>query len=210
MLSRIDDIIYPNRCEVIEFKDLQRFVYPIFKNGSTSLIKYAGQQGYKTLLNEQIKRISIIDVVLRDPMSRFLSGVNSYVYNTKTENPNLDLNTIIYFAETYLFLNRHYAPQLSWLINLFKYTNNQAVLHLHDMSSLNKFTPLSIKSNETNMLSPEVIDRLKNNIHNEMYQRLDNLLLELVGKDVTVDEILVYLKSQDPIAYSKLSCIALD
>ena len=210
MLSRIDDIIYPNRCEVIEFKDLQRFVYPIFKNGSSSLTEYARQQGYKTLLNEQIKRISIIDVVLRDPMDRFLSGFNSYVYNTKTENPNLDLNTIIYFAETYLFLNRHYAPQLSWILNLSKYTNNQAVLHLHDMSSLNKFTPLSIKSNETNMLSPEVIDRLKNNIHNEMYQRLDNLLLELVGKNVTVDEILVYLKSQDPIAYSKLSCIALD
>jgi hypothetical protein len=210
MLSRIDDIIYPNRCEVVEFKDLQRFVYPIFKNGSSSLREYANQQNYKILFNEQIRKLSTIDVILRDPMDRFLSGFNSYVYNTKTENPNLDLDTIIYFAETYLFLNRHYAPQLSWLINLFKYTNNQAVLHLHDMFSLNKFTPLSIKSNETNMLSPEVVNRLKNNIHNEMYQRLDYLLLELVGKDVTADEILVYLKSQDPIAYSKLSCIALD
>ena len=94
MLSRIDEIIYPNRCEVVEFSDPQRFVYPIFKNGSSSLTEYARQQGYKTLLNEQIKRISIIDVVLRDPMDRFLSGFNSYVYNTKTENPNLDLNTV--------------------------------------------------------------------------------------------------------------------
>lgn len=210
MLSRIDEIIYPNRCEVVEFSDPQRFVYPIFKNGSSSLTEYARQQGYKTLLNEQIKRISIIDVVLRDPTDRFLSGFNTYVYNTKQANPQLDVDTIIYFAENYLFLNRHYAPQLSWIINLSKYTNSQAVLHLHDMTSLNKFTPLSIKPNETNMLSPEDVNRLKNNIHNEMYQRLDHLLLELIGKEVTVVEILAHLKSQDPVAYSKLSCTALD
>jgi hypothetical protein len=210
MLSRLDDIIYPNRCEVIEIEASQRYIYPIFKNGSSSLLEYARQQNYKILLNEQIKRISIIDVILRDPMSRFLSGVNTYVYNTKQEHPELDVDTIIYFAENYLFLNRHYAPQLSWIINLSKYTNTLAVLQLHDMLILNKFTPLSIKPNETNMLSSEVIDRLKNNIHNEMYQRLDHLLLELVGKEITINEILAYLKAQDPIAYSKLSCIALD
>lgn len=210
MLSRIDDIIYPNRCEVIEFTDPQRFVYPIFKNGSTSIIAYAKQQNYKTLINEQIKRILTIDVVLRNPMDRFLSGFNTYIYNTKQSNPQLDVDTIIYFAENYLFLNRHYAPQLSWIIHLSKYTNNQAVLHLHDISSLNGFTPLSIKPNEANMLSPEVVNRLKNNIHNEMYQRLDHLLLELVGKEITVNEILAHLKAQDPIAYLKLSCIALD
>ncbi len=210
MLSRIDEIIFPNRCEVIEIPALQRFVYPIYKNGSSSLIEYARQQGYKTFFNEQIKRISIIDVIFRDPISRFLSGVNTYVYNIKQANPQLDVDTIIYFAENYLFLNRHYAPQLSWIINLSKYTNTMAVLQLHDMSILNKFTPLSIKPNETDMLSEEVISRLKNNIHNEMYQRLDYLLLELVGKEVTVNEILAHLKAQDPIAYSKLSCIALD
>jgi hypothetical protein len=60
------------------------------------------------------------------------------------------------------------------------------------------------------MLSEEVINRLKNNIHNEMYQRLDYKLLELVGKEVTIAEILSYLKIQDPVAYQKLSCIALD
>jgi len=210
MLSRIDDIIYPNRCEVIQFTNPQRFVYPIFKNGSSSLTEYARQQGYKTLFNEQIKKILIIDIVLRDPMDRFLSGFNTYVYNTKQSNPQLDVNTIIYFAENYLFLNRHYAPQLSWIINLSKYTNNQTILRLHDMAALNKFTPLSITPTETNMLSSKVIDRLKNNIHNEMYQRLDHLLLELVGKEKTVIEIQAHLKAQDPTAYSKLSCIALD
>ena len=210
MLSRIDDIIYPNRCEVIEIEASQRYIYPIFKNGSSSLNEYANQQGLKILFNEQIKRAAVIDVILRDPTQRFISGFNTYVYNTKQENPNLDVDTIIYFAETYLFLNRHYAPQISWLVNLSKYLNKQTGLRLHDMSSLNKFTPLSITPLETNMLSGEVVDRLKNNIHNEMYQQLDHLLLELIGQEITFSEILTYLKTQNPIAYSKLSCTALD
>ena len=118
MLSRIDDIIYPNRCEVIEFSDPQRFVYPIFKNGSSSLTEYARQQGYKTLLNEQIKKIKIIDVILRNPQDRFISGLNTFLWMTKRDHPDLDTKTILHFAENYLFLNRHYAPQISWLINL--------------------------------------------------------------------------------------------
>ena len=210
MLSRIDDIIYPNRCEVIEFRDPQRFVYPIFKNGSTSLKEYASQQGYKTLLNGQIDRIAAIDIILRDPMERFISGFNSYVYNTKRDNPNLDLDTIIHFAETYLFLNRHYAPQLSWLLNIKKYLNCNAKLRLHDISSLSTFTPLSIKPAEENLLNTQVVERLKTNIHNEMYIRLDSLLLQLIGQDMTFIDIMSYLHTRDPIAYSKIQCTVQD
>lgn len=209
MLSRLDDIIYPNRCEVIELAS-QRFFYPIFKNGSSSLYEYARQNNCKILINEQIKRTPVIDVVLRDPMQRFLSGFNTYVYNTKRDNPELDVNTIIYFAEQYLFLNRHYAPQLSWLVNLSKYTNKNTGLRLHDMSAISKYTNISFKLTETNMLSDEVVARLKTNIHNELYQRLDHYLLELIGKEVTFKEILEHLQHQDPVAYSKIKCIALD
>jgi hypothetical protein len=210
MLSRIDDIIYPNRCEVIEIEASQRYIYPIYKNGSTSLNEYARRQGFKILFNEQIKRAAVIDVILREPMQRFISGINTYVYNIKQENPNLDVDTIIYFAENYLFLNRHYAPQLTWLINLSKFTNKHTGLRLHGMSALNTFTPLSTKHNETNMLSTEVVDRLKNNLHNEMYLRLDHLVLELIGKEITFSEVLEYINNKDPHAYSKLKCIALD
>lgn len=210
MLSRIDEIIYPNRCEVIEFKDLQRFVYPIFKNGSSSLTEYTQQQKYKILVNEQIKKIPVIDIILRDPTNRFISGFNTFVYNTKRENPNLDLDTIIYFAENYLFLNRHYAPQLSWLLNLNKYLHKDARLKLHDMSALSMFTPLSTKPFEENFLNEQVVKKLKNNVHNEMYIRLDSLLLQLVGREMTFTDIMAYLHTQDPVAYSKIRCTVLD
>jgi hypothetical protein len=210
MLSRIDDIIYPNRCEVIEFPGPQRFVYPIFKNGSSSIREYANQQNYKILLNEQIRKLSTIDVILRDPMPRFISGVNTFVYNTKRDNPQLDVDTIIYFTENYLFLNRHYAPQLSWLLNLNKYLHKNARLRFHDMSVISTFTPIYIKPPEDNLLNEGVVSKLKTNIHNEIYIRLDSLLLQLVGKELTFLEIMAYLHSQDPNAYSKIRCTAQD
>ena len=210
MLSRIDEIIYPNRCEVIEFMDPQRFVYPIFKNGSGSLIIHAHQQNYRMLINEQIKQILTIDVVLRDPISRFISGINTFVYNTKKENPNLDVDTIIYFAENFLFLNRHYAPQLSWLLNLNKYLNKKARLRFHNMTALAEFTPLTLIPTQDNFLTPQVIKRLKTNIYNEMYMRLDSLLLQLVGQEITFTDIMAYLHEQDSTAYLKIKCTALD
>ena len=78
------------------------------------------------------------------------------------------------------------------------------------MESLKEFTPVTITPNEEKILSLDVIERLKNNIHNEMYIRLDKLLVSLIGKELTFKEILMYLKNQDPVAYSKLSCTVLD
>jgi len=200
MLSRIDDIIFPDRCEVIEIESSQRYIYSIFKNGSSSLTEYAQAQQLKILFNEQIRKLSDINIIIRNPQERFISGFNTYVYNTKQKNPQLDLDTIIYFAETYLFLNRHYAPQFSWLVNLTRYADKNTKLHLLGMDSLKEFTPLDIKPNETQLLSAEVVDRLNTNIHNEMYLRIDNLLLNLVGESMTFDEILKYLKEKDPKA----------
>jgi hypothetical protein len=197
MLSRLDDIIYPNRCEVIEIEASQRYIYPNFKNGSTSITEYAQAQKLKVLFNEQIEKINDIDIILRNPLERLISGINTYVSNTKRDNPQLDVDTIIYFAETYLFLDRHYAPQFSWLVNLTRYAGKNTKLRLYGMESLKEFTPLSINPNKTMMLSPEIIDRLKSNTHNEMYLRIDNLLLSLVGQALTFNEILKYLKEKD-------------
>lgn len=209
MLSRIDDILYPNRCEVIEFTDPQRFVYPIFKNGRSSLLEYSLINDSKTLVNQQIGKLNQIDVILRNPKERFISGVNTFVFNTKRDNPNLDVDTILYFAENYLFLNRHYSPQLGWLVNLSKYTS--AKLTLHNLDFITEITGFNLKpKGEQKILSRDAIERLGNNLHNEMYIRLDNLLLDLIGQTVTFTEILNYLKSKDPIAYSKIQCTALD
>jgi hypothetical protein len=179
----------------------QRYIYPIFKNGHTSLVYHARDEKFKTLINEQIKRLDVIDVILRNPIDRFIAGVNAYVYNEKLENPQLDVNTIIYFAETYLFLNRHYAPQISWLVNLNRYVSPTAKLRLHSMSALSEFTPLTWRPREDNMLSESDIVRLKSNPHNEIYLKLDQLLVDLIGQELTFAEILEYINVKEPSIY---------
>ena len=157
------------------------------------------------MFNEQLRRIDTIDIVLRDPQLRFVSGINTFVYNIKRDHPNLDEDTIIYFAETYLFLNRHYSPQMSWLVNLSRYIRNDTKLRFGGMESLYKYTPLSISPDEEKIFSPDVINRLQSNIHNDIYIRLDNCLVDLIGQQLTYTEVLEYIKNKDPHAHAKLS-----
>lgn len=210
MLSRIDEIIFPNRCEVIEFTDPQRFVYPIFKNGTSALMMCPIESDPKKLLNKQIERCNSIDVILRNPNDRFISGVNTYVYNLLRDNPKLDKSTIMYFVENYLFLNRHYAPQIAWLVNLNKYTNKDCKLNLYGLDKLNEYTTDKFLPPEDKILTEDEINRLKTNIHNQVYIQIDLYILDLIGKSLTFSEILAHIKSKNPAVYSKLKCIALD
>jgi len=135
--------------------------------------------------------------------------VNTFVFNSIRDNPKLDTYTVLYFVENYLFLNRHYAPQLTWLINLSKHTS--AKLSLHNLDFVTEVTGINFKpAGEQKILSPEVVKNLENNLHNEMYLRLDSLLLELIGQSLTFTEILDYLKAKDPLAFSKIQCTVLD
>ena len=208
MFSRIDEIIFPNRCEVIEIQASQRYIYPIFKNGSTSIFEYAYQQNYKILFNNQIARAKVIDVVLRDPVDRYISGFNTFVYNTKRENPGLDLDTIIYFAKTYLFLNRHYTPQLFWLEHLSKYADPDTILQLRGMDSIVAYSPLNIGPKQEFILTNSLVDDLVNDIHVKTYLELDNILLSMIDSNLTYNEIMKCIKNQHPAGYAK--CIAQD
>jgi hypothetical protein len=208
MLSRLDDIIYPNRCEVIEISASQRYIYPIFKNGSTSIIDHAIEQKYKILFNDQIKRADSIDIILRNPKQRYISGFNTFVYNTKRDNPNLDFDTIVYFAKTYLFLNRHYTPQLFWLFHLNKYLTPTIKLRLRGMDAISDYSPLNIGPDQEFVLSDSQVDEIIDDLHIKLYLELDEVLLTLLGQELTYDEIMDHIKRVHPIGFAK--CIARD
>jgi len=201
MLTRLDDVIYPNRCEVIEIEPSQRYIYSIFKNASSSINEYAKEQKYRILFNEQLKRIDVIDVILRDPGSRLISGVNTYIINLLKENPALDRTTIIYFVNEYLFLNRHYSPQISWLLNLFRYIDATKI-RFRSMDNVSEYTPLTINPQETTILTSDEIAQLTTNKYNEMYLRLDNRLMEMINKGVwDKRRIMQRLMIKEPQAY---------
>lgn len=106
-------------CEVIKFTD-EKFFYPIFKNGRSSLKKYAGQNNLQILKNDQISNLKKITIFLREPKERFVSGVYTFFYFTN--NQKINLNTLKKI-ENFNIIDRHFVPQYFWLLQLSRYFN---------------------------------------------------------------------------------------
>jgi hypothetical protein len=201
MLSPLDSIIFPDRCEVIEVIPSQRYVYPIFKNGRSSLYYYAKTNKCRVLINEQIKRINSIDVVLRNPDERLVSGINTFVQMTIKDHPELDGNTVSWFAQNYLFLNRHYAPQFLWLVNLARYTDPATKLNFLGMDQLTSIAHEDHKPVGILPATQQLIDQIKNIPNNEMYQRIDQSLVNCIGQSLQFDQLIQHIQQQDSVAY---------
>ena len=94
-------------------------VYPIFKNGSSSLMSVAD----KTYTNKQIANCNNINILLRDPEKRFVSGINEYC-----KQNNLDVKDTWELVYDDKIINRHFAPQWLWLFHLYKFYRGKVIL----------------------------------------------------------------------------------
>jgi len=105
-------------CRVALFPD--HAIYPIFKNGSSSIFSAAHQ----VLVDDRIKdHAKDIHVFLRDPKQRFVSGVNEY-----SKQNNLPVMTTYQRILDEALIDRHFAPQWIWLFHLFKYHKGSVTL----------------------------------------------------------------------------------
>ena len=202
MLSHLDFVIFPDRCEVLEIIPSQRYFYPIFKNGSSSVYEQAKTSKWKIFLNEKNKRIPTVDVVIRDPRQRLISGINSFITQTVKANPLLDRNTVFWFAKKYLHLNRHYCMQYAWLLNLARYLDPNAKINLLGMDSIHQITDFS--ENPWGQKDTAISAELVNLPAQEMYHRIDNVLVNAIGKSLTFAEITELIRTQDYEAYKQV------
>jgi len=194
--------IFPDVCEVYQVeKDVG--IYPIFKSGSTSLKSWANKKKHKKLINDQIKRLKLIKIFLREPYERFCSGVNSFLQWTKNENNKLDDETILFFVKKYPFLDRHFCPQFLRLINLTKFY--QGTIKIYLLDELNKHV------DDTHM-RPDNIEPMSNKLpllleefKNDKYLMLDNFLIEnYKNKTTSFKEIIKEYKNQNLELYNQL------
>ena len=81
MLSQIDTLLFPDECEVLEV-DNNRYVFPIHKNGSTSL----HNSGFRKLTLDEVRELSLVEVFVRDPIARYISGVTRFIDDTTKTN----------------------------------------------------------------------------------------------------------------------------
>jgi hypothetical protein len=201
MLSHLDRSLFPDRCEVIEIIPSQRYVYVIFKNGHSSFDSFKIVNPCRILINQQIQKLNSIDVIIRNPEDRLPSGINTFIQHTLRDNPTLDPHTVEWFALNYLSLNRHYASQFSWLLNLARYLDVNAKLNFLSMADVGKITGLNEKPKGVHAVSTELATSIAQIKNNEMYQRIDTVLFECITQSMTFNQLLQHIKISDSDAY---------
>lgn len=198
MLVELEKFIFPDTCEVLKLEASQEFVFPIFKNGSSSLRRMGTY-----IRNEAITDIQEpIIVFLRDPEQRFVSGVNTYVQHLHRDNNNLDTETILYFVKNYLFLNNHYAPQFFWLLNLGRFINPETELKLTSFADLSNYTDYHNKAG-VESINPQVAQAVQHFDKQklELYYFLDQVLIDRIGKNYTLASLISEVKRNHPELY---------
>jgi tRNA(Ile)-lysidine synthase TilS/MesJ len=173
---------------IVEIKGI--FVFPIFKNGKSSIEYYAQENNCKWLLDEQCKRAEYVTVFLRNPMGRFISGVHSFIEFERRKNKKLDYDTMLYTIENLRVVNEHFLPQYFWLEKLSKYFKGELVIK--SIEDLYNFIP-----NRNAPAIPKITEEQKNKISKIHYRDLkyDNFLFaSCVGLTVPLVDLLKKVK----------------
>lgn len=204
MLGYLDPILFPDECEVVELSP-GHYVFPIFKNGSSGI----KDRAIRYLNTDQVAKLGNVNIYVRDPFERYVSGVQTYL----RYNSHLDRATALTMIDEYLFLNRHFSLQFHWIMNLQRF-NPDIWMTFKPMSELNDNvgeTRNAISRDET------LIDYFKENEKLHFYLLLDKVLTEdFIGKTVKFKDILVHIKEIHPLLYeetikrSKELCAVLD
>jgi hypothetical protein len=190
MLSQLDNIIFPDRCEVLEIVPSQRYVYPIFKNGSTSLYK----KGYRVLDQKELSQLTEVEIFVRDPVERFFTGLQAFL----KYNPDYDPKTTIALVQNHLFLNRHFCPQFHWLVNLQRFA--QPKIKISPLEQLKELIPEI--SNPASVINPGID---LNNHKIQFYCQIDKVLThDLLGRTVSFSTITKTIQAKYPDIYREV------
>lgn len=191
MLSYLDPLLFPDQLEIYRVEP-DRYIYPIYKNGSSSL-RASAERVYDY---KQIAKLKTIEVFVRDPFERYVSGVQTWLRH----NPEFDRDTALKFISNFLFLNSHFSLQFHWLVNLQRFT--EAWMYLRPIDELSTATDLS-----WNVLARDesLVDYFKDNGKLWYYLQLDKILWEdLRGQTVTMRMIVSHIKHKYPPLYTEI------
>ena len=126
MLTQLDYELFPDDPEVYKLPSGE-LVAKIFKNASSSL----DRQCYELATIEEISQARTIVAYWREPISRFISGVSTFV-----QQSGVSVDT----AVRYLFLNKHYAPQFYSIVNLTRFMGKHACFSFKSLESISSIT----------------------------------------------------------------------
>jgi len=174
--------IFTTDCSVIKMLNGE-CVYPIFKNGRSSLNEYALENKLKILKNEQLSTLKEITIFLRDPVERFISGVHTVLEFEDI----IDVPAFLKKIENLTFYNRHFIPQVYWLLHLLKYfKGNVKLLPVEELYNIipNRNAP------NINKLTAERKQQILSIKHKNYIQADQRLMHRYLGKTVELKTII--------------------
>ena len=119
--------LFNTDCKVVKVKN--RYVYPIFKCGSSSFFKDAKQ----VIKNSKIEKLKNITILIREPKERFISGVATYADLVKRSTKD-----VMKDIKADKLCNRHFAPQFVWLMQLHMHYKGE--VEIRSFTEINKYT----------------------------------------------------------------------
>lgn len=161
-------------------------------------------KGWTFVEESQIRNIETpFTVFLRDPKKRFISGVNTFLQHLLIKEKHLDQDTVLFFVNNYLFINRHFAPQFFWILNLARFAGKEKSVTLKNISSISELTDLNDDA-EVEPISQDLYNKIKkfNWEKLELYFYLDQILIDNIGKTMTISELVSHVKSNHSELYS--------
>jgi hypothetical protein len=195
MRTALDTELFPDLCEVVAMPLHNQWVYLIQKNGNSSLRIQQTRDNLAVFTNNEISALDYVDVYIRNPRDRYVSGVNTYLQHLQRNHPELDFYTAFWFAKRYKFLNTHYLPQFHWLANLSRYLRNDAKIRIRDFENFKKITDIHDTAEVTPPSKQFVNELLANDTDLELWLYLDQILLDLAGQEMTWIELLEYYQT---------------
>lgn len=155
-------------CKVYELGD--NFVYPIMRNGSSSLRSVVGRK----YTNKEIHKCKDIVVFLRDPADRFVSGLKEYCRQNK-----VNLTQTWQLVQQGKFVDRHFSPQWIWLLHLSKFYKGK--VSLKSVKDLITYCGVHLHQSKNNNTDVTLLDN---------FIRADQELMKHIGQTVDL-EVLV-------------------
>jgi hypothetical protein len=198
MLTALDTELFPELCEVVEIPLHNQWVYLIQKNGSSSLRIQQSRDNLAVFTNNEISALDYVDVYVRNPRARYVSGINTYLQHLQRDHPELDYSTAFWFARRYNFLNTHYLPQFHWLANLSRYLRTDTKIRFRNFQDFGIITNMRDRADVIPSGADFVKKLFKDNKDIELWLFLDQILLDLAGQELTWTELLQHYNTNHP------------
>jgi len=205
MLTNFDFELFPDDCEVVEIPPHNQWVFLIQKNGSSSLRKTARKKQYRIYRNREIEALDSIDVYVRDPKSRYVSGVNTFVQHLLRDHPTLDRDTCRWMATRYLFINRHYLPQFHWVLNVSRFLCPTCQIRLHLFKDIDQIVDIDDRAGIIPASEIEIQQILDSSQNLDLWFFLDQILQDNVGTQKSWPELLDCYKQHPSDVYDVLT-----